>query len=58
MEPEVITNLTTLFTTLIGECPPELEGLFYIIMVITLLFVVYMFFNMLWVLFGVFKWKR
>lgn len=58
MEPTLITSLTDMFVSLLGEIPTELEPLFYIICVIVLLFVLKSFFDLLWVIFGVFKWKH
>lgn len=58
MDTTMITSLTEFFTTLIGEVPPELEGLFYILCVIVLLFIINMFFNLLFVVFGVTKWRH
>lgn len=58
MDTTMITSLTEFFTTLIGDIPPEMEGLFYIICVIVLLFIINMFFNLLFVVFGVTKWRH
>lgn len=58
MDTSVITSLTEFFNTIVGDIPPELDGLFYIICIIVLLFVIDLFFMFLWSIFEVFKWKR
>lgn len=58
MDTSNITALTEFIETLVGEVPPELEGLFYIICIIVLLFVIDLFFMLLSSIFEVGKWKR
>lgn len=58
MDTSGIQALTEFITTLVGEIPPELEGLFYIICVIVLLYVIDLFFMLLSSIFEVGKWKR
>lgn len=51
------TTLIQLFTSFVGEIPPELESLVYIFMILVLLFVIDAFFMVLSSVFGVSKWK-
>lgn len=55
---ETLTTITDLFESVIGICPPEFKDLFYIIAVIFVFYVVYCFFELLFNVFGVTKWKK
>lgn len=50
-------TIITFFTNIIGEIPPEFEGLIYVFAIFVLLFVIDSFFILLSALFGVTKWK-
>ena len=52
----VTETLTNLFVSLLGEVPPEFEGLIYVFMVFVLLYVIDAFFVLLSTIFGVTKW--
>lgn len=45
-------------TDMVGEVPPELESLVYILGVVILLFVIRCFFDLITSVFGVTKWTR
>ena len=55
---DTLVSLQTLFENLIGACPAEYRDMFYIICVIFVFFVTYCFFNLLFNVFGVTKWKK
>lgn len=51
-EAETLTTLTTLFTDLLGDIPPEFESLVYVFFVFILIYILDMFFHLL---FSIFK---
>lgn len=51
------TTLITFFTDLIGEIPPEFEGLVYVFGIFVVLYVIDQFFTLLATVFGVTKWR-
>lgn len=55
---EVITTLETLFTSLLGDIPPELSSMAYIFYMLVLLFVLACFFGLLQKLFEVARWRK
>lgn len=52
------TALVQFFVDLVGEIPPEFEGLIYVFALFVLLFVICEFFTMLSTLLGVTKWNK
>lgn len=52
------TALIDFLTSIVGEIPPELESLVYVICVVVLLYIVDQFFSVLSAIFGVSKWMR
>ena len=52
----VATTLISFFTDLLGEIPPEFEGLIYVFALFVLLYVIDQFFILLSTIFGVTKW--
>lgn len=53
----VTETLISFFNDLVGEIPPEFEGLIYVFAIFVLLFVIDQFFTLLATLFGVTKWQ-
>lgn len=51
------TTLISFFTDLLGEVPPEFEGLIYVFALFVLLYVIDQFFTLLSTIFGVTKWN-
>lgn len=52
----VTETLITLFTNLVGEVPPEFEGLIYVFGIFIVLYCIDQFFVLLSTIFGVTKW--
>lgn len=52
----VSETLINMFTSLLGEIPPEFEGLIYVFAVFVLLYCIDQFFVLLSTIFGVTKW--
>lgn len=50
-------TLIGFFTSVIGEVPPEFEGLIYVFGLFVVLYIIDQFFTLLSSLFGVTKWK-
>lgn len=50
-------TLIGFFTDLLGEVPPEFEGLIYVFALFVLLYVIDQFFTLLSTIFGVTKWQ-
>ena len=48
---ETLTSLSTLFTEILGDVPPEFEGLLYLFFVLFLFYVMDAFFRLLFSLF-------
>lgn len=51
------TSLIELFTSILGEIPPEFDGLVYVFFVFVILYVIDQFFTLLSTVFGVTKWR-
>ena len=52
---ETLTTLTTLFTEVLGDIPPEFDGILYLFFVMFLFYVMDTFFR---ILFGIFRGGR
>lgn len=54
---QTLTTLYDFITSIIGTVPPELESLVYVILLLVFLYIIYLFFQLLFVVFGVSKWR-
>lgn len=54
---QAVVTLYEFIENIVGSVPAELESLIYVILCLVFFYILYMFFNLLFIVFGVTKWR-